>query len=68
MARQGLQEDAREAGVRPDEFRRRLLSKIPLGKIIDPGEVVELLSFLTPPEAANITVQDQNIRGGMIMS
>ena len=68
MARQGLQENAREVGVRPDEFRRRLLSKMPLGKIVKPGEVAELVSFLTPPEAVNITVQALNINGGLIMS
>lgn len=68
MARQGLQKDDREAGVRPDEFRRGLLTKMPLRKIVEPGEVAELVSFLTPPEAVNITVQALNISGGLIMS
>ena len=68
MARQGLQKDDQEAGVPPDEFRCGLLTKMPLGKIIEPGEVAELVSFLTPPEAAKITVQAPNISGGLIMS
>lgn len=41
---------------------------MPLGKIVEPGEVAELVSFLTPPEAVNITVQALNINGGLIMS
>ena len=68
MARQGLQKDDRESGIPPDEFRRGLLSKMPLGKIVKPGEVAELVSFLQPPEAVNITVQALNISGGLIMS
>ena len=44
MARQGLQEDDREAGVSQDEFRRGLLTKIPLEKIIKTGEMAELVS------------------------
>ncbi len=68
MARQGLQKDDRESGIPPDEFRRGLLTKIPLVKIVEPGEVAELVSFLTPPETVNITVQALNINGGLIMS
>ena len=68
MARQGLQEDVREAGLSLDEFRRGLLTKILLAKIIKPGEVAELVSFLKPPETVNITVQALNISGGLIMS
>lgn len=68
MARQGLYKDAREAGVPLDEFRRGLPAKIPLGKIIEAGEVAELVSFLASPTAANITGQALNISGGLIMN
>ena len=68
MARQDLGTGARQAGVPLDEFRRGLLAKIPLGKIIEPGEVAELVSFLASPAAANITGQALNISGGLVMS
>ena len=68
MTRQGLQKDAREAGVPLDEFRRGLPAEIPLGEIIEPGEVAELVSFLASPATGNITGQALNISGGLIMS
>ena len=57
MARQALQEDAREAGVCLDEFRRGLLAEVPLVKIIKPGEVAELVSFLASPATATSRVR-----------
>lgn len=68
MAQRDLEIGARKANVGVDEFRDNLRAKIPLGNIIEPSEVAELVSFLASPSAANITGQALNISGGLVMS
>ena len=68
MARHDLDMGAQRADVPLDEFRRGVLGKIPLGKIIEPSEVAKLVSFLASEAAANITGQAVNISGGLVMN
>lgn len=68
MARRDLELNARRANVGLDEFRHDLLAKIPLGRIVEPSEVAELVSFLASSAAANITGQALDISGGLVMS
>lgn len=67
MAAQGMQTGADAMGVTFDEFRRRALSAVPIGRIIQPDEVADLVRFLASPQASAITGQTYNICGGQTM-
>lgn len=68
LARIGMERGAKATGTTYEEFRRRALEAVPLKEMIMPGEVAELVYFLTTPGAANITGQTYNICGGQIMN
>ena len=67
MARQGMQNGANAMGVSPEEFRAQALGAVPIGRIIQPDEVANLVTFLASPQAAAITGQTYNICGGQTM-
>jgi NAD(P)-dependent dehydrogenase (short-subunit alcohol dehydrogenase family) len=67
MATQGMQSGANATGLTYDEFRARALGAVPIGRIIEPGEVANLVRFLASPQAAAITGQTYNICGGQTM-
>jgi 3-hydroxybutyrate dehydrogenase len=67
MATQGMQNGAKTMGVTYEEFRKRALGGVPIGRIIQPEEVAELVRFLSSPEASAITGQTYNICGGQTM-
>jgi NAD(P)-dependent dehydrogenase (short-subunit alcohol dehydrogenase family) len=68
MAFQGMTLGAASMGVTYEEFRRRALKAVPIGRIIDPDEVAGLARFLASPAAAAITGQTYNICGGQTMA
>lgn len=68
MARADIQEGARGKGVTVDEFRRTEIARVPLGRMIDPDEVAELVCFLISAAAKNITGQAIGICGGLVMA
>jgi NAD(P)-dependent dehydrogenase (short-subunit alcohol dehydrogenase family) len=67
MAAQGMQNGANAMGVTFEEFRTRALGAVPIGRVIEPDEVAQLVKFLASPQAAAITGQTYNICGGQTM-
>ena len=68
MAVAGMHMGAEATGKTYDEFRASALGRVPIGRIIQPEEVAELVRFLASPAAAAITGQTYNICGGQIMN
>jgi NAD(P)-dependent dehydrogenase (short-subunit alcohol dehydrogenase family) len=68
MAADGMRMGAAATGQTFDEFRASALGRVPIGRIIQPEEVAELVRFLASPAAAAITGQTYNICGGQIMN
>jgi NAD(P)-dependent dehydrogenase (short-subunit alcohol dehydrogenase family) len=67
MAAQGVAAGARQAGVSPEEFRRRAEARVPLGRFVTPEEVARLALFLVSDAGASITGQSWNLDGGASM-
>lgn len=64
MSRADAAEGARRAGVPEAEFRTQAIDAIPLGRMVYPEDVAELIFFLASPAAAAITGQSYNISCG----
>jgi len=67
MAAQGMRMGAKATGQTFEQFRDRAIGAVPIGRIIQPEEVAELVRFLASPGAAAITGQTYNICGGQTM-
>lgn len=64
MSRADAAEGARRAGLPEDEFRRAAIEGIPLGRMVSPDDVADLIAFLASPAASAITGQSYNIACG----
>jgi len=62
-----LEDYARKQGLRPDEVRRYLESKIPLGRLGTTQDVARTAVFLASDAARYITGQAVNVSGGAVM-
>jgi NAD(P)-dependent dehydrogenase (short-subunit alcohol dehydrogenase family) len=67
MAASGMRRGAEAQGITFEAFREEALGRVPLGRIIQPEEVANLVAFLASPLAAAITGQTYNICGGQTM-
>jgi NAD(P)-dependent dehydrogenase (short-subunit alcohol dehydrogenase family) len=67
MAVSGMRRGAEAGKMTVEEFRTRALADVPIGRMIQPEEVAELVKFLASPAAAAITGQTYNICGGQTM-
>ena len=67
MARRDLHETARLEGVSFEAMRQRILDGIPLGTMIRPEEVADLVYFLVSPSGGSITGQAVDISAGEVM-
>jgi 3-hydroxybutyrate dehydrogenase len=67
MAVQGMRNGAAAMGVTFEEFRAHALGAVPVGRMIEPVEVANLVKFLASSQAAAITGQAYNICGGQTM-
>jgi NAD(P)-dependent dehydrogenase (short-subunit alcohol dehydrogenase family) len=67
MTRRIHERRARELGVTPDESLRRMVGRIPLGRLASPEDVAATVAFFCSPGASYITGQALNVCGGMEM-
>jgi 3-hydroxybutyrate dehydrogenase len=67
MATQGMRQGAAATGQTFEQFRDQALGSVPIGRIIEPEEVADLVRFLASSGAAAITGQTYNICGGQTM-
>lgn len=58
---------AHKHGIKPEEVKRYLESKIPLGRLCDPRDVADLAVFLASDESSYMTGQAINVSGGTVM-
>lgn len=59
---------ARREGITPDEVRRRVESGIPFGRMLEPRELGELVSFLCSEQASALTGLLVPVDGGQMKS
>lgn len=67
MAREGMEDMARNMGMDFDETRKMALSQVPLGRILQPEEIAGLCVWLVSDEARGMTGQAINLSGGSAM-
>jgi NAD(P)-dependent dehydrogenase (short-subunit alcohol dehydrogenase family) len=67
LARSTMEKLALATGVEYEDFRKSALDRVPMGEMILPDEVAELVCFLVGPSGRNITGQSYNICGGQVM-
>lgn len=64
MARDGMRDIAKDMGITVDEFRAQAMSRVPLGEMVDPAEVADLVAFLAADTGAKMTGQAISICAG----
>ena len=64
MARDGMRDIAASLGITVEEFRKQAMSRVPLGEMVQPEEVANLVSFLASEAGKNVTAQAISICGG----
>jgi NAD(P)-dependent dehydrogenase (short-subunit alcohol dehydrogenase family) len=67
MTTQGMHQGAAATSQTFEQFRDQAIGAVPIGRIIEPEEVAELVRFMASPAAAAITGQTYNICGGQTM-
>lgn len=65
-ARGYLESRARSAGVPVDEYARRDLAAIPLGRMGEPDEIAQVVAFLASERAAYVTGVTLAVDGGLV--
>ena len=64
MARAGMRDIAASAGISVEQFKKEAMSRVPLGEMVEPEEVANLVAFLTAEAGGKITAQAISICGG----
>ena len=64
MARDGMRDIAKDLGISVEQFRKKAMSRVPLGEMVDPEEVASLVAFLAAETGNKITGQAISICGG----
>ncbi len=59
-----LERQARDAGVSMEEAERRAVSQIPIGRMVEPEDIADLVLFLVSDRAGAITGQTIAVEGG----
>ena len=67
MAAEGMRGGAAAMDITFEQFRDKAIGRVPIGRIIQPEEVANLVKFLASPQASAITGQTYNICGGQTM-
>ena len=52
------------AGISVEQFKKEAMSRVPLGEMVEPEEVANLVAFLTAEAGGKITAQAISICGG----
>lgn len=58
---------ARSSGLSGEEMVQAALARVPLGRILEPGEIAQLAVYLGSQESRGMTGQSLLIDGGMVM-
>ena len=64
MALTGMKAGAAEQGISLEEFKTQAMSRVPLGEMVSPDEVANMVAFLASDAGKNITAQAISICGG----
>ncbi|MBI3393025.1 MAG: SDR family oxidoreductase [Nitrospirae bacterium] len=64
MSRLGMEQQSADLGIAVEEFRRKALHAVPIGRYVLAEEVAALAVYLASDEAAGMTGQAINICGG----
>jgi NAD(P)-dependent dehydrogenase (short-subunit alcohol dehydrogenase family) len=67
MARAGMERMAKGTGTTYEVARRAALAEVPLGRILEPREIGELVAWLCSPAASGMTGQAISHCGGQVM-
>jgi NAD(P)-dependent dehydrogenase (short-subunit alcohol dehydrogenase family) len=67
MLDNGVPEWARLHGLEPEAVLPTLLTRVPIKRLIEPGEVAELACYLASPAAGGLTGQGLTLAGGLIL-
>jgi ketoreductase len=65
MAQQVRNNYAKLWDVTPDEVKRRIEARVPIGRYIEPDEVAAMVSYLASDHARGVTAQAMNVCGGL---
>jgi NAD(P)-dependent dehydrogenase (short-subunit alcohol dehydrogenase family) len=64
MARAGMRDISKDLGISVEEFRAQAMSRVPLGEMVGPEDVADLVAFLAAETGSKITGQAISICGG----
>jgi NAD(P)-dependent dehydrogenase (short-subunit alcohol dehydrogenase family) len=67
LSNANLRVRAQQEGVTVEEVQRRRVADIPIRRANDPEDIAAMAVFLSSPGARNITGQNYNVDGGIIM-
>ncbi len=67
MAREGMEGLAQAMGVGFEQARAHALAQVPLGRIMQPAEIGDLVAWLASPAASGVTGQAWSVCGGATM-
>jgi NAD(P)-dependent dehydrogenase (short-subunit alcohol dehydrogenase family) len=67
MLDQGMAEFAAAAGIPEESVRETWLNRVPMGRFLEPEEIVPLAVYLASDESAGMTGQALTISGGMVL-
>jgi len=64
MARAGMRDIAASLGITVEEFKKQAMSRVPLGEMVEPEEVANLVAFISADTGNKITGQALSICSG----
>jgi NAD(P)-dependent dehydrogenase (short-subunit alcohol dehydrogenase family) len=67
MLRDALPGWAAAAQADPEELLEGLISRVPIGRLLESAEVAELATYVASPQASGMTGQDLTLAGGLIL-
>jgi NAD(P)-dependent dehydrogenase (short-subunit alcohol dehydrogenase family) len=59
---------AKTTGTRPEDMVKAALSRVPLGRVLNPSEIAGLAVYLGSAESSGMTGQSIHVDGGMVLS